>query len=125
MSTPSLDQEQEAFLPVYSTVPEEWEEGRQFLIEQLKKITNTVNIREIGWYLDEELLSGGQFIPAATNSQQYRSIYRKVIDMGAVIAGANSKAHGLTFDKNFTLMNLYVSATDSVGFTSNIYWSRG
>jgi hypothetical protein len=55
---PLDSQEFESYVPVYDTVPEQWEDARAFLVEQLKKISNAVNVREIGWLLDEELLSG-------------------------------------------------------------------
>lgn len=115
MTTPTA-QDFEAFVPVYDTVPETWEEGRQFLVEQLKKISNAVNVREIGWLLDEEYLSGQQFIPGTNltgESQQFRSVLRKVIDCSPLAIGANTFAHGITFDANFTLMQLYGAATNS------------
>jgi hypothetical protein len=118
-------QEFESYVPVYDMVPEKWEDAREFLVEHLKKISNAVNIREIGFFLDEELLSGKQFIPSAqmvssssSNSQQFRTVFRKVIDCSPLIAGANSFAHGITFDSNFTLINLWVSATNSVALTA-------
>jgi len=112
-------QQLESYLPVYDTVPETWEEGRQFLIEQLKKISNAVNVREIGWFLDQELLSGKQFIPGAATPPQVRTIFRKVINTGALIVGANPGiAHGIIFDANFTLVALWVAATNSTAFTA-------
>jgi len=110
----------ESFVPVYDTVPEGWDEARPFLVEQLKSISNATNIRQIGWYLDEELVSGKQFIPSQTTTlsgmnEQYRTIFRKVIDCSPLIAGVNPPiAHGITFDSNFTLIHLYVSGTNSV-----------
>jgi len=58
----------ESYVPVYDAVPEDWESARQFLVEHLKKISNAVNAREISFFLDEELLSGKQFIPSANNT---------------------------------------------------------
>jgi hypothetical protein len=117
-------QEFESFVPVYDSVPEKWEDARQFFVEHLKKISNAVNAREIGWLLDEELLSGKQFIPVASmsgtnssNSQQFRSVLRKVIDLGSLLVGVNpGVAHGIVFDVNFTLIDLWVSATNSTTF---------
>lgn len=117
MSGPS-SQEFESFLPVYDTVPEKWEEARQFLIEQLKKISTAVNTREIGWLLDQELLSGKSLFrnTAVTGTnEQFRSIFRKVIDFGALTIGVNTKAHGILVDSNFTLVQLYAAATNSTG----------
>ena len=112
-------QQFESYVPVYDMVPENWEDARAFLVEHLKKISNAVNIREIGWLLDEELLSGKQFIPsnataiAAGTAPQFRTVLRKVIDVSPLIVGANVKPHGITFDANFTLIDLWVSGTNS------------
>lgn len=115
-------QEFESYVPVYDAIPEKWEESRDFIVEHLKKISNAVNTREIGFYLDQELLSGKAFIPSSLNvsgtSQQFRTILRKVIDCGALVAGVKSVAHGITFDINFTLIDLWVSATNSVTFNA-------
>lgn len=115
------DQQLESYLPVYDVVPEEWENARQFLVEQLRRISNVTNLREIGFYLDEELLSGKQFIPGSANNQEYRSVFRKVVDMGSIAIGLNTVPHGITFDSNFTLIDSYISCTDSVGFVAATY----
>jgi hypothetical protein len=116
-------QEFESFVPVYDTVPDKWEDARAFLVEHLKKISNAVNIRTIGWLLDEQLLSGQAFIPGITiagnNPSQFRQVLRKVVDVSPLIAGINPPvAHGITFDINFTLIDLWVSGTDSAAFTA-------
>jgi hypothetical protein len=115
----------ESYLPVYDLVPEKWEEARPFLVEQLKKISNAVNIREIGWFLDEELLSGKAFIPGSNDvldggsSQTFRQIFRKVIDFGPLlINGINSAPHFINVNEQFTLIFLGANATDPVGFTA-------
>jgi hypothetical protein len=130
MTTSYDSQVFDSYVPVYDTVPEKWEEARPFFVEQLKKISNAVNIREIGWFLDEELLAGQQFIPSQNltgTSEQFRSIFRKVIDFGALpAAGTKSLPHGIGVDSNFTLMNMYLSATDPTGLTgfSLQYWAK-
>ena len=112
----------ESYVPVYDAVPEKWEEARPFIVEQLKSLAKSANIREIGWYLAEALLSGKQFIPSATGisgtSTQYRSMFRKVIDCSPLVAGANPFSHGITFDSNFTLIHIYCSATNSTTFNA-------
>ena len=112
----------ESYVPVYDAVPGKWEDARPFIVEQLKSISNATNIREIGWYLDEELISGKQFIPSPSGttgtSQQYRTIFRKVVDCSPLIAGANVFPHGITFDVNFTLIHIYCSATNSTTFNA-------
>lgn len=110
-------QDFESYVPVYDVIPDKWEDARAFIVEQLRRITNAVNIREIGWFLDEELLSGKAFIPGTNTggtSQQYRSVLRKVIDLGPLIAGVNPPiAHGVTFDANLTSIDSWVEATNS------------
>jgi hypothetical protein len=115
-------QELESYVPVYDAIPEKWEDARGFLAEDLKKMSNAINIREIGWFLDEELLSGKSFIPGTTapgdNPGTFRQIFRKVINFGAIAPGANTEPHGITFDINFTLIQLWASATNSTTFNA-------
>jgi hypothetical protein len=115
----------ESFVPVYDTVPETWDAARPFLVEQLKKISNGVNARTIGFYLDQQLLSGNQFIPVpamwgvnSSDSQQFRQIFRKVVDCSPLTTGSNTYAHGIIFDVNFTLIDLWVAATNSSTFNA-------
>jgi hypothetical protein len=116
----------ESYVPVYSAVPDKWEDARPFIVEQLKKIATGVNTREIGFYLDQELLTGKAFIPGSNDvldggsSQVYRSILRKVVPFGGIsVAGnPNTMAHEIMVDSNFTLIQLWASATDSSTFRS-------
>lgn len=117
---PLDSQELESYVPVYDAAPEKWEDARPFIVEQLKKISNAINIRSIGWYLDQELLSGKSFIPGTNNAlnagtnQTFRAILRMVVDVGPLINGVNpSKLHGVTFDSNLTSINSWVEATNS------------
>lgn len=121
----------ESYVPVYDAVPEKWEDGRTFLVEQLKKVSNAINIREIGWYLDEELISGKQFYPGINNNQSFRTVLRIVIDAGPIVSGLNTFPHRVTVDVNFTLIDLWASASNSSIFvgtpingTGNIAASR-
>ena len=114
---PDEAQQFETFVPVYDAIPEKWEDAQEFLVEHLKKISNAVNIREVGWFLDEELLSGKQFVPSANNptgeQQQARSVLRIVVNVSPLVIGANTFAHNITVDLNFTLIDLWVAATAS------------
>jgi hypothetical protein len=116
----------ESYVPVYDAVPEKWEDGRPFIVEQLRKLAYSVNSREIGFFLDQELLTGKSFIPGLNDvsgggsSQQFRSILRKVVVIGPIsVAGnPNTVPHGITVDYNFTLIQLWASATNSSTFRS-------
>lgn len=116
---PQDSQQLESYVPVYDVVPGKWEEAKPFLVEILKKITNAVNVREIGFFLDQELLSGKQFIPGVNivtgggSSQQFRTVLRKVVNFGTLPnAGLKSVPHGIMFDANFTLIEMFAAATD-------------
>lgn len=119
----SEDQQLESFLPVYDAIPDKWEDARPFMVEQFKRVANAVNIREIGWFLDEELLSGKAFIPGATalsdlsTSQVFRTILRKVIVFPGLAVGVNTRPHGITIDANFSLIQLFGAATNAVALT--------
>lgn len=112
----------ESYVPVYDAIPEDPKKLREFLVEVLKEHSNAINIRAIGWMLDEELLSGFQFIPpvlVSGQSNQYRSVLRKVVDVGPLVAGVNPGVnHGILFDANFTLVDLWVSGTNSGTLTA-------
>lgn len=121
----STSQILESYVPVYDAIPDKWEDAREFLVEHLKKISLAVNAREIGFFLDEELLSGKAFIPGindftnGSTSQIYRSVLRKVIDFGALPnTGTKSVPHGITFDANFTLTAFWADATDPNGLSA-------
>lgn len=121
----TTSQDFESYVPVYDTVPEKWDDARPFLVETLKKISNAVNVRTIGFYLDEELLSGNSFIPGATipgnNPGIFRSILRKVIDVGPLAAGLNAGVpHGILFDTRFTLIDMWVAGTNSGTLTARV-----
>lgn len=115
----------ESYVPVYDAAPDKWEDARPFIVEQLKRLANAINVREIGFFLDDQLLSGKSFIPSASqlaqsgNSQQFRAILRKVVDVGPLVAGLNAGVvHDIVFDGNFTLIDLWVAGTNSTTFTA-------
>lgn len=112
----------ESYVPVYDVAPATWEEGRAFLVEQLKKHAQAINIREIGYFLDEELLSGKSFIPAistggGSTSQAFRTILRKVIEFPGLVIGPNTQPHGIFIDANFSLIQLFGAATNATALT--------
>lgn len=116
----------ESYVPVYDAIPEKWEDARAFIVEQLKKQGNAINIREIGWLLDQELLTGKAFIPGINNeldrgtSQTFRSVLRIVVDCSPLVAGANPFPHEIVFDANFTLIDLWVAATNSATLIAEV-----
>ncbi len=117
----SDDQVLEAYVPVYDVMPSKWDDARGVVAEQLKRIANAINVRSIGFYLDQELLSGKSFIPGVNiaadggSSQQFRTILRKVIVFPGLTPGVNMQDHEILIDANFSLIQLYAAATNSTG----------
>jgi hypothetical protein len=113
----------ESYVPVYDVAPKEWEDARPFIVEQLKRLANAINVREIGFFLDQELLSGKSFIPGTNQivngatSQQFRTILRKVIVFPSLTAGINTEPHEIMIDDNFSLIQLFGAATDAITLT--------
>jgi hypothetical protein len=109
----------ESYVPVYDVSPKSLEELGAFLVEQLKVHANAINAREIGFFLDQELLSGKSFIPGVNiandggSSQQFRTILRKVIVFPGLSPGVNTQPHGITIDANFSLIQLFAAATNA------------
>lgn len=119
MTIPIDSQNLESYVPVYDVMPEKWDDAKGIITEQLKKITTAVNSREIGFFIDEEVLTGKFFIPGINSaldggtSQQFRTVLRKVIDFGPLPnSSSKSVPHGITVDNNFTLVQFYATATD-------------
>lgn len=112
----------QSFLPVYSAIPENWDDARPFIVEQFKRIANSVNFKEIGFFIDEEVLSGKAFIPGISTgytSQTFRQVLRKVIDFGMLPDTTTKNVpHEIDIDGNFTLISLTACATDPVAFVS-------
>ncbi len=115
---PVDSQQFESYIPVYDTMPDKWEDAKGLIVEQLKKLANGANIREIGWFLDEELLTGKAYIPGVNDvndggtSSRYRSILRKVIEFFGLTPGVNLMPHGIFIDANFKLIEMFGSATN-------------
>ena len=120
---PFDSQQLESYVPVYDMAPETWEAARPFIVEQLKRLAQAINIREIGYFLDVELLSGKSFIPGVnaiadgSSSQQFRTILRKVIVFPSLTIGLNTEPHGIFIDSSFTLIQLWGSATNATILT--------
>jgi hypothetical protein len=124
---PIDSQNLESYVPVYDAVPDTWEDARPFIVEQFKKLANAINVREIGYFLDQELLSGKAFIPGANivsdggSSQQFRTILRIVVDVGPITAGTINVPHNITNDANYEQVMLWACATNSTTLTSTTF----
>jgi len=95
------------------------------LRNNFNNIVFALNTRDSGYYSQEEYVNGQLFYPnysrsdsATSTPPQFRQVYRKVIDCGALPnAGAKNIAHGITFlpaagNTTFVATRIYGAATD-------------
>lgn len=113
------------FLPENYIFPEDNDEEYDVKLRQyLNTMASAVNTKDSGLYTNEEVITGQKFLPTfgttTSSSLNYRDVYRKVIDFGA-LPNASSKgvAHGITTTQNFSVVKLYATATDPGASTLN------
>jgi len=92
------------------------------LYQTVNDIANSLNIRDAGYYVQEEFVNGQVYFPnpslSSTTAQTptYRQVFRKVINFGALPnATTKSVAHGIATDANFTFTRIYGCASDTSG----------
>lgn len=102
------------FIPVYDFIPEKWEEARQSLTQILRLISNGINVREIGSFYNQEQLTGQRFIPTGDQGN-FRSVFRKVIPIGAITT--KTVPHGIAIASNaaFRFTHIYGTGNDPTG----------
>lgn len=109
----------DTYVPVYDSIPPKWEDGRAFLVERLREITNGVNSRDYAYYIDRETLNGQQYLPGT--GTEFRDVFRKVIDVGPLpdfaVTNPKTVAHSITFGANTCITRLYGAASDRTGGT--------
>lgn len=112
----SFSENPNSFLPETFIIPEEPEELNIKLYQYLNDIASSVNSKTSGLYYSEEVETGQEFIPtfntAGNANTTPRSIYRVVVDTGAIPnAAAKTVAHGITTTQDFSVIKLYGAAT--------------
>jgi hypothetical protein len=109
---PSQDELLQNYLTVYDQIPFQWNEAREFLVEQLRSISDAVNVRDIAYYIDDSQLSGQQFVKGVSTTQQFRDVFRKVINVGPLPnAATKTVPHGITFNDDSFITRLYGAGT--------------
>lgn len=87
------------------------------LYQTVNNIANVLNLKDTGYYLQEEFVTGQVwFNPASADPLLLRPVYRKVIDMGALGAGATTVAHGLTPTADWKFVNIYGAASGTPNY---------
>ncbi len=120
--------DQGLFLPTTEIFDIRWIREGKISNEQLQEIlirisqaigesNKAVNLKDTGVYSLEEYVNGQTFFPNTAFNQQFRGVFRKVIDFGALPNNAvKSVAHGITIDAftqpDITFTRIYGCATD-------------
>jgi len=111
-------------LPENYVIPSESETAFIRIRQYLNDMAYSLNRKETGYYIEEETISGQQFVPtfgtSESSSTEYRPILRKVIDCGTLPnAGTSTTAHGISTTENFSFVKIYGCSTDPGASTTN------
>lgn len=92
------------------------------LQQTVSDIANSLNIRDAGFYVEEEFVNGQIWFPnpnlSSTTGQAptFRQVFRKVINFGALPnTGTTNVAHSIAPDSTFTFTRIYGCASDTTG----------
>ena len=87
------------------------------LYQQVNNISLSLNTKEFGYYLEEELVDSAlYFNPASSSQLDLRPEFRLTIDTGPLPAGVTLIPHGLTILASWKFTDIYGAATDNIGF---------
>jgi hypothetical protein len=88
-----------SFLPEDFIIPQDQVELRLRLRQYFNDLSVSINKKDIGTYVTQEVVCGQSWLPTASTdastSLVYRQVIRKVVLTGAVATGANAIAHGI------------------------------
>ena len=93
-------------LPLSIEFPKDQEKFLEAITLMYKRIANAVNTKEGSLFPLQEVGNFQQYY-TANNPQTFRNVYRKVIQITALAAGANNFAHGISSIAGFTFTNVY------------------
>jgi len=84
------------------------------LYQNINLIAQVLNTKDTAYYINQEFAIGQlYFNPASGNFFDLRPGFRKVIDTGALAAGVNTIAHGISVDAQTTWFFINGAATNS------------
>jgi hypothetical protein len=90
---------------------------RELLVRLYQNINNIaliLNTKHSGYFLDEEFVTSGVFFnPVSTSPLDLRSEFRLVVNVGQIVPGANTKAHGLTIESTWIFTRMYGAVTST------------
>jgi len=81
----------------------------------LNRISLALNLKESAYYVEEEFITSQlYFNPNSTNTQDLRSGFRKIINIGALPAGVTNTNHDLVPTADWKFTKIYGAASDTV-----------
>lgn len=82
------------------------------LYQQINNVSLALNTKDSGFYLNEEFNTGiNVFNPTSTNMLDLRPLFRKVINIGALPAGATVVAHGIPIIAGYQFVKINGAAS--------------
>jgi len=91
------------------------------LYQNINTIAIALNLKDSGYYVETEFLTGQQFFPnpalSSTTPQTpvFRGSFRTVVDFGALPnATTKSVAHNIDFGDTYSFTRIYAASTDQV-----------
>lgn len=113
--------------PIIDSLDVKSEDFKDFLVrlyQSTNNIANIVNIKDSGYYVETEFVNGQLWFQnktltsKTTQAPDYRQVFRKVIDFGALLnTAAKTAAHGITMTDEYTFTRIYATASDTTGHT--------
>ena len=117
MSTPEFEPPFNFISEVF-LFPEQFNDDfRLQLRKYLNDIVISLNVKETGFYIENEVPTGGLFIPTFStdtpSNVTYRPMFRVVVDFGALPNNSTkSVPHGITTTQDYSIIRLNGAATD-------------
>jgi len=104
-------------LPENYIVPSEPEEAVVKLRQYINDIAYSVNRKSSGYYVEQDTITGQQFVPTfatdMSGSTNYRPVLRKVVDFGTLPdSTTKSVAHSIATTEDFSFVKIYGCATE-------------
>lgn len=84
------------------------------LYQNLNVIALATNLKDSAMYVENQFVNGQVFFSNTANPDDLRNVFRLVVDIGALAAGANTVAHGLTVQSTWQFTRIYGTATNYV-----------
>jgi hypothetical protein len=90
------------------------------LYQNMNTIALSLNGKDSGFYMQEEFVTGKTFFnTASVDPNNQRAVFRKVINLGLLAAGAKNVPHGLIIGNTWKFISIFGAANNP---SSSIYY---